>query len=1528
MRAPHGTHRSSPDRSKVIKKTAKILTIVAVTLTFLLATPVILLNNNKIQNYVVSRLTEWLSGELGTRIGIGHVNIRLPNRLGLERLYIEDLNGDTLIYADDLYAHLRIRPLLKEGRFIVSAIRLHGFFANLLTDTAGNSNMDFIISYLNIQPDPDMRLQLQIERISLAQGRIAYRDMRTEKGAAGTFSPGDIRLYDIGAELDIDMVTGRFLRGDIGQLTFRERSGFSLDGLSTRFFLSDTLIALSGLTVSTPRSRLAAESAYLHPDTAAAKGERLWGADCNLKITEGNLYLPDFKAFVPQLGNLREKLTVGGSVHGRIDNIKAERIKLRYGDHLSFECSLQASGLPDIEQTFFYGNIRRLSFNKGSVQDLISNITGQPIVLPAEIDRLGNCTYKGNISGFLGNLVLFGNLLTDIGSVNTDVSIQTDKDFSKFSVEGKIKTSRLALGKLLPASGLGDASFSITTSLLAGKHTEFHSISSIDIDHISYNRYRYRDINIAGEISKNNFSGDISLDDRNGSLHFNGSVMIDEDYKYCHFTAAADSIRFHDLHLTEEYPELELSLKMNAAFEGEKWDNLNGSLKIDSILIENHGETYAIDSLHVYSRNNGNNRVEIRSDIINGEMQGIYTVSSLKNSFLKIVSRQMPIIREKIDIKAPHHDNVFFYHVDIAPTDRLMHILDIPWSTTRESTIQGQYDDLNNTFVGRIYVPQLSNGTTDINGISLTVDNREKISLSFLAETKMKEDSLYAGLSINALNDTVTASISIDNRRDSNMLNGEIITRTALSYTPSGKLQMNTVVLPSELIIKDKPWHIERSEIVSDLTYFDIRKLMIQSADQMIAINGTASDSKEDSISVELKKISLDYISGLLPEETLRSLHFGGEVSGQASVKDLFGTPQLTADVYGDRFMFNKSYLGWLHATSYFDNSLGSLVFSGTVIPEGGQDTSAVILGNYFFAKDSLDIIGKAKGLDLRFLNYYLAGILDDVRGKGTGDVHIYGITKSKNIAVETTAFVEDGEVGIDFLQTKYLFSDTIKVTKDLISFNDISLTDTEGNHGTLNGLIRHSYFRDMNYNIGITADNMLVLDTDNDKSESFYGRAYATGDVNIYGNEQGTNINCKVTTNRNTRVVIPIDQYSAADNSFITFISPYEDEDEEIVSVKGPQPDLMLDLMLDVTPEAEIQLNINSKSGDMIRATGGGSIRITYDVNSSDLKMYGTYNIEQGMYLFNFQNAIRKYFNVQEGSSLSWAGDPLSANININAYYQLTASLSDLMQPEELVNVSRTSVPVQCILNLTGSLTQPNIKFDLNLPNSDEELNRLLKNKVNTTEQMNRQIISLLILGKFIDQESNDATSVINQNELYSVVSSTLSSQLNDWASQMFTNWNFGLNFRTTGEGEDRTNEYEFNFLYTPNDRIVLNGNVGYRDDVLSDSKFIGDFDFEYKLVRSGKLSAKAYTHTNDYREFKKSLTTQGIGLVFRESFNSLPELWQEWKQQYERGKINREKRKIEREKIKADRKEKKLVKKEERKKAREIKREKDKNK
>ena len=137
-----------------------------------------------------------------------------------------------------------------------------------------------------------------------------------------------------------------------------------------------------------------------------------------------------------------------------------------------------------------------------------------------------------------------------------------------------------------------------------------------------------------------------------------------------------------------------------------------------------------------------------------------------------------------------------------------------------------------------------------------------------------------------------------------------------------------------------------------------------------------------------------------------------------------------------------------------------------------------------------------------------------------------------------------------------------------------------------------------------------------------------------------------------------------------------------------------------------------------------------------------------------------------------------------------------------------------------------------------------------------------------------------------------------------MFDNWNFGVNFRSTDLGDSYSNEYEFNFLYTPNNRISINGNVGYRDDNLSASKFIGDFDFEYKLIQSGKLSAKAYTHTNDYKEFKTALTTQGIGLVYRENFDSGKDLLNNWKKSIVEAKKERAERRAKREQRRAARK------------------------
>ena len=222
----------------------------------------------------------------------------------------------------------------------------------------------------------------------------------------------------------------------------------------------------------------------------------------------------------------------------------------------------------------------------------------------------------------------------------------------------------------------------------------------------------------------------------------------------------------------------------------------------------------------------------------------------------------------------------------------------------------------------------------------------------------------------------------------------------------------------------------------------------------------------------------------------------------------------------------------------------------------------------------------------------------------------------------------------------------------------------------------------------------------------------------------------------------------------------------------------------------------------------------------------------------------------------------------------------------------------VNCLLYITGNLLRPNIAFDLHLPNSDEELNRALKNIVNTDEMMNRQIVYLLAFGSFYNPNNADT-----QNTTINVVASTLSQQLNNMASQLLDKWVFGVNFNIDdGTTTDiKNNEYTMNFAYTPNNRVTIIGNVGYKDDKSSNepsganslNNYILDFEVEYKLNQSGKLSAKAYNRTNNYKEFKDAPYTQGVGIVYRESFNSLAELVENWKKNRIDRKENRKQKK-----------------------------------
>ena len=271
---------------------------------------------------------------------------------------------------------------------------------------------------------------------------------------------------------------------------------------------------------------------------------------------------------------------------------------------------------------------------------------------------------------------------------------------------------------------------------------------------------------------------------------------------------------------------------------------------------------------------------------------------------------------------------------------------------------------------------------------------------------------------------------------------------------------------------------------------------------------------------------------------------------------------------------------------------------------------------------------------------------------------------------------------------------------------------------------------------------------------------------------------------------------------------------------------------------------------------------------------MYGTYRVDRGNYHLSLQDFIRKEFQFEQGSSIVFGGNPLQGDLNLKAIYTVPGvSLNDLASGS---NFSSASVRVNCIMNIGGRAENPQISFDFDIPNVNEDEKQMVRSLISTDEERNLQVIYLLGIGRFYKQDL-----AANENQantaMQSLLSSTLSGQLNNILSNAFgsSNWNFGTNFSTGQLGwQDMDVEGSLSGRLF-NNRLLVNGTFGYRDTPVANTNFIGDFDVRYLITPSGSISLKAYSETNDRYFTKSALTTQGIGIMLKKDFNGLRDLF-----------------------------------------------------
>lgn len=435
-----------------------------------------------------------------------------------------------------------------------------------------------------------------------------------------------------------------------------------------------------------------------------------------------------------------------------------------------------------------------------------------------------------------------------------------------------------------------------------------------------------------------------------------------------------------------------------------------------------------------------------------------------------------------------------------------------------------------------------------------------------------------------------------------------------------------------------------------------------------------------------------------------------------------------------------------------------------------------------------------------------------------------------------------------------------------------------------------HKQFHEPTFTFEISdATDLLVYDIgERDSQDPWYGRIYGRGGATVKGVPGLIDINVNMSTEPGSTFTFVLDdREQSAEYDFITFRDRDKARKDSLAALDptplivrqlrdrikkeeaGPPTEYRMEFNIDVTPEATLNLIMDPVGGDKITAHGSGHLRMSYD-SEGELNMWGKYTLNRGAYNFTLQDIVVKDFNIREGSSIEFRGDPYAAQLDITASFSTNANLSDLdksfLDDPEL---NRTTVRVNALLKAKGDMRQPEIGFDLEFPSLTADTYRKVRSIVSTEEMMDRQIIYLLALNRFYTPDYMSAT---HGNEIASVASSTLSSRLGSMLGQLSDNWSIAPAIRSDrGDFSDVEVDVALSSHLLDN-RLLLNGNLGYRDKSLNNNSFIGDFDIRYLLNRAGTFQLKAYNRYNDQNYYLKSaLTTQGIGVVFKREFDTI---------------------------------------------------------
>ncbi len=1168
---------------------------------------------------------------------------------------------------------------------------------------------------------------LSVDSLTLKNG-IFTSDIREDKHV-NHFDGSHIKITQLTGSLNHFTFINDTMRAAM-DIACKERCGFDLKKLKAQMRITPQIIELAKLDLRTNKSRLTDYYAMHYKHFVENFNNYITQVEMVGKMKAAKIHSDDVAFFAPELKNWKKEVVVSGNFKGTVADFDVKNLfASTAGGASTVSGNLSMKGLPNINSTnisLTNGVVKTNSAEVGVFAPIIKQFTNPNLA------ALGTVFYRGNYNGTIRNFKAKGVVSTSIGALDADIAMQFPK-VGEPTYEGAVTAQRFNLGKFVNSTQLGTVNFKGnikgTSFRLSNVNTKLNGF----FEGFEFNGYNYTNIKVDGSIANKFFSGELKVDDPNFDLTSSIEINLTGNETKVNILGDLVNSNFKKLNLSNQ--DIQLTGLLDLNFTGNNIDDFLGTAKILNANLLHDSNKLSFDSLVLNTQIiEGAKKLTLTSNEFSLTIEGKnYQLLDLPNAFQTYLHHYYPSYFIAPVVTPVNQDfTVTLFTKDF---DKYARILDKKLGGIDYATIIGSVNTNTNKFSVSADLPTLRYDQYQLSGVVFA-------GAGTLDSLKIKGNIMNTRLgdSINFPNTMITVASGNDHSTVSlqvqaeNQMNEANIQADITTLEDGLKVNFN----PSYFMLNSKKWNLEkRGEIIITRDNVSAENVKFTQGLQEIKVESEKNNDTgiESNLVVKLKDVVIGDITSLF----MKSPQLEGLANGDIHLNDFYGAFNVETTLQAEQFRVDNDSLGIINLNAKYNNASKMINFKASspnknylLNAEGHynlKDTSEeqfLVNSNLFETK-------------LGFLQQFLGDIFSDITGKATGTLTIKGHPDHPDLLGNVKVY--NAGLRVNYTQVYYsIDSATINFVEDGINFNQFTIKDRFKNKGSVKGKLFEKGFKNMAYDFSLSTGKLLLIDTKAKDNKQFYGKAIGKASVSFKGPEYNAILKIVGESNDSSHIYIPSSiNKESGDADFIVF-KKYGTE--MLNAPKNSNFNMTVDMDLTANNNVKIDVLLDEMTGDVIKAVGNGRLKILVGT-SSPLSMKGRYNIDRGSYDFNFQSFIRKPFDMLPGSGnyIEWTGDPLKADLHIDAQYTAErVSLGDLIANQQATVSNSTKSyrgTVYVIASLRDKLIKPTITFGLDFPQgspikTDAVFGEFINRVESDQAEMLSQATSLIVFGTF----------------------------------------------------------------------------------------------------------------------------------------------------------------------------------------------------